>query len=257
MDRETSLMLQRNVKQTFRHRLAVFTMLTASLLVASPQVTLADSEKAETVDQGAANMEAAAQNAAAMVQDATATLASMLERPRFARVMKSAKGLIIFPSLLKAGYFVGGKSGSGILVLKNNDGTWTYPAFYQVTGGSFGLQIGASISQVVIAMMTDKAVSAAIDGNIELGGEIGVAIGPAAVDAGIDTNFDMLTFTISNGLFAGVALDGSTITKSTRRNQAFYSPQTSTKDILVEQTAHNPLASGLLDVLARASATGG
>ncbi|NNE24398.1 MAG: lipid-binding SYLF domain-containing protein [Rhizobiales bacterium] len=219
----------------------------------APESFAADTEKSETDNQSDTNLEAASLNAGALVQDAEATLIDMMDRPRFAKVMKRAKGLIIFPSLLKAGYFVGGKSGSGVLVLKNEDGTWSYPAFYQITGGSFGLQIGVSVSQVAIVLMSDQAVDAAINGNLKLGGELGVAIGPAAVDAGIDTNYDMLTFTISNGLFAGVALDGSTITKTPKRNHAFYGPEVKTREILIAQTVMNPKANSLLTRLGAAS----
>ena len=231
-------------------------MLGSTSLCLGSGVYAADTDKSEPKEQTAKDELTTAKNAAHLIEDAEATLNQLMERPRFRTVMQRAKGVIIFPSLLKAGYFVGGKSGAGLLALKRDDGTWSYPAFYQVTGGTFGLQIGASVSQVAIALMSDAAVDAAVNGNLKLGGELGVAIGPAAVDAGIDTNYDMLTFTISNGLFAGVALDGSTITKTVKRNQAFYGREVKTRDILITQTVEHPAAEPLRESLMRASTPG-
>ena len=190
-------------------------------------------------DSGEGDWSIAAHNAEALLDDALMAFDRMLERKRFVQVMDSARAMVLFPSLLKAGYFVGGKSGSGVLVVRTSDGGWSHPAFVQIVGGGFGLQIGVSVSQVALLVQSEQALESLLDGNLELGGEFSVAIGPAAVDAGIDTNFDVLTYTLTEGAYAGLTLEGSSVVKSIKRNHAYYGAKLSTRDIVLRGMGTN------------------
>ena len=140
-------------------------------------------------------------------------------------LIDKAQAIAVFPSVVKAAFIFGGREGKGVISRRTAQG-WTTPAFFNLGGGSFGAQIGADKTDYVLLIMNEKGLNALLGDKFEIGGEIGVAAGPvgretsAATDAQL--NAEILTYSRSKGLFAGVALKGTAITPDNKLNEAFY-----------------------------------
>lgn len=131
--------------------------------------------------------------------------------------LKSAKGVLIFPQVLKAGFFLGGSGGTGVLLVRDTaTGTWSEPAFYTVGSVTFGLQIGGESAEVAMVAMNQKALDSLLSSTAKLGGDVSVAIGPIGGGAkGAVTvpavTADFVSFTKAKGLYAGLNLEGSVL----------------------------------------------
>jgi len=172
------------------------------------------------------------------------------------RHLKNAKGVLIVPQMLKGAFMVGGEGGSGVLLVKDAKGSWSYPAFYTLGAVSFGLQIGGSASEVMLLLMTDKGVNAIVEGNrIKLGADVGVAAGPvgggaeAAVTLG---SADVLVYSRSKGAYIGISLEGSVIEPRKSLNKEYYGAEVESKPIVIDRKYSNAHASGLRSALAKA-----
>ncbi len=152
-----------------------------------------------------------------------------------------AKGIIIVPNLIRAAFFVGGRGGNGVMLVRGEDGRWSPPAFYTIGGLSFGLQAGGQSSELIIVVMTQRGVNAIMSREVTLGGDAGLAVGEigqgvnAATAIGLKS--DMYAFARSQGLFAGVSLEGSLISSKELWNQEMYGQGATPKSILVERTS--------------------
>jgi len=169
--------------------------------------------------------------------------------------LNQAKGLIIIPSLLKAGFVIGGSGGSGVLIVKDEKtGKWSQPAFYTLGSGTFGLQIGAEEAEVIMMVRTQKAVDALFTSSFKLGGDTSVAVGP--VGTGVKSNIvaDILSFTRTKGAYAGVSLEGSVIKTKDKWNEAYYGKAVSPADIIVKRSVGNPGSKALLTSVSKAAA---
>ena len=164
-----------------------------------------------------------------------------------------AKGVFIIPSLIKAGLIIGGEGGSGVLMVRGTDGSWSDPAFYTLAGASIGLQIGGEVSEMIFTLMTDEAVASLLDSEFKFGGDISVAIGPkgAGIGASSTTNAsaDIYAFSTAVGLFGGGALKGVKIFERTEWNQSYYGPDATPKAIVIERKFSNPQANKLRDAI--------
>lgn len=177
-------------------------------------------------------------DAANLVLKAAATVETFRSNPdmdALRNLMSRAKGVVIVPQLIKAGFIIGGEGGSAVMMTQKN-GAWSAPAFYTVAGGSFGLQAGAQASEVILVLMTDRAVDAILRNNVKLGADLGIAAGPigAGVEASTTTNLrdDVYAFALSKGLFGGIALEGSVLAPDDQANQAYYGKPVTAADIL-------------------------
>ena len=103
------------------------------------------------------------------------TLKARKDIPTFSEHLKSAYGVAIFPAVYKAGFFVGAEGGNGVMLSRNSDGAWGYPAFYVLASGSFGLQIGGQRAEIVLIMRSRGAVEAVIKHQGKLGADAGLA----------------------------------------------------------------------------------
>jgi lipid-binding SYLF domain-containing protein len=161
---------------------------------------------------------------------------------------------MIFPELVKGGFIIGGEGGSGVLVVRDSTRGWSYPAFYTLAAGSLGLQIGGQVSEVVLTVMSDKALDAVIDNQMKLGGDVSMAAGPLGkgVEASTTTNLeaDVYSFAKTAGLFGGVSLEGAGILKRDSWNANYYGSGATPYAILIERRFSNPNAQPLLDALA-------
>ncbi len=172
------------------------------------------------------------------------------------RHLKNAKGVMVVPQMLKGALGFGAEGGSGVLLVRNAKGNWSYPAFYTLGGVSFGLQIGGSASEVMLLLMTDRGVNAMIEGNrIKLGADLGVAAGPvgggaeAAVTLG---SADVLVYSRSKGAYVGISLEGSVIEPRQSLNKEYYGAEVESKPIVLERKYSNAHADALRGALATA-----
>lgn len=140
-------------------------------------------------------------------------------------LIDKAQAIAVFPSVLKAAFVFGGREGKGV-ISRRTDAGWTTPAFFNLGGGSFGAQIGADKTDYVLLIMNEKGLNGLLGDKFEIGGEVGVAAGPVGREASAATdaqlNAEILTYSRSKGLFAGVALKGTAITPDNNLNEAFY-----------------------------------
>ncbi|UCH72938.1 MAG: lipid-binding SYLF domain-containing protein [Rhodospirillales bacterium] len=172
------------------------------------------------------------------------------------RHAKNAKGVLVVPQMLKGAFGLGAEGGSGVLLVRDAKGSWSYPAFYTLGAVSFGLQIGGSASEVMLLLMTDRGVNAIVDGNrIKLGADLGVAAGPigAGAEAAVTLgSADVLVYSRSKGAYIGVSLEGSVIEPRESLNKEYYGVEVGAKPIVIQRTHSNPHADGLRSALAAA-----
>lgn len=168
--------------------------------------------------------------------------------------LNTAKGLLIVPSLLKAGFVFGGSGGSGVLIVPDTaTGSWSEPAFYTIGSVSFGLQIGGEAAEVVMYLRTQKAVDSMLTTSVKLGGDTSISAGPVGAGAKSNVMADIFSFSRSKGAFVGLALDGSVVTTRDEWNEKYYGKPVTPVDILVKGAASNPGAAGLRAAVAKAA----
>lgn len=221
--------------------------LLAAALCALILASCSSTESVSAVDD---TTEVAAQQ---LVDRSRATAESILSEKDFAAVrdlMPKAKGVLIFPQLVKAGFIFGGEGGKGIAVKRNPDGSWGYPAFYNMVGGSVGLQIGIESTEIMFLVMTDKAMNALLKNQFKVGADVSVALGPVGAGLGTaksspDLAADMYAYSKNTGLFTGGALKGTVITVRDDLNKAYYGRIATPRDILSEPDFVNTQADGL------------
>jgi lipid-binding SYLF domain-containing protein len=162
------------------------------------------------------------------------------------------KAVFISPNVVRGGFLIAGEGGEGVLIARREDGTWGYPAFYNMISGSLGIQIGGQLSSMIIAVMTEDGLNSILDSQFTFGADANVALVTvgAGVNArtGLNQNADMYAFSRNRGLFVGGALEGSVLQPSEASNRAYYGPAASTYQI-VQGNMFNPQANGLRAVL--------
>ena len=167
-------------------------------------------------------------------------------------MLKEARGLAIM-TVIKAGFGISGRGGSGVVVARMKNG-WSGPSAIGTGGAGFGFQIGAEVTEFVMVLNTDAAVKAfSGDANVTLGGDISVAAGPIGrhAEAAITPVAAVYTYSRSQGLFAGISLEGTVIATRNDANAAYYGRPVTARDILSGKTAPPPGAKRLLRVLAK------
>lgn len=143
-------------------------------------------------------------------------------------LLEKARGIAIFPGVIKAAYGLGGQYGRGILMIKNKKGEWSSPVFASLIGGSIGWQIGVQKADIILLFKTAKSIENISSGKITMGADISVAAGPIGRHLEADTDLEMeaeiYSYSKSKGLFAGVSLKGASIQIDRDANSAFYGP---------------------------------
>jgi len=139
-------------------------------------------------------------------------------------VLHNAKGIAVIPGEVKAGFIFGGELGGGVLVSRLPDGSWSPPAFISVAGGSFGLQIGGEVRDIVLVFNTNSSMANIENGRINLGGDVSVAAGPAGADMGVTaTNIPQVySYVRSAGAFIGATVAGSVLSFDFNSNRDLY-----------------------------------
>jgi lipid-binding SYLF domain-containing protein len=140
-------------------------------------------------------------------------------------LLDKAEAIAVFPGVVKAAFIFGGKGGQGVISRRTPKG-WTAPAFFNVSGGSFGAQIGASRTDYVLLIMNEDGLNGLLKDKFEIGGEVGVAAGPVGREAAASTNLmldaGILSYSRSKGAFIGAALKGAVISPDNDLNEAVY-----------------------------------
>jgi SH3 domain-containing YSC84-like protein 1 len=167
-------------------------------------------------------------------------------------VLKDARGLGLM-TVIKAGFGFSGRGGKGVVVARTKNG-WSGPSAIGTGGVGFGLQIGAEVTEFVFVLNTDAAVQAfSRDVNVTLGGDISVAAGPLGrnAEAGITPLAAIYTYSRSQGLFAGVSLEGTVIGTRNDANAEYYGRRVTPEEILSGKVPPPPGATRLVQVLTR------
>jgi lipid-binding SYLF domain-containing protein len=142
------------------------------------------------------------------------------------RLLERAYGIAVIPDVTKIAFFLGGRRGHGVLIVRDKDGRFTNPFFIAITGGSFGWQWGVESADIVLVFTTKRGVEGITGGKVTLGADASVAAGPVGrqASAGTDAGFsaEVYSYSRTRGVFAGLALDGSAITIDTGSNEIFY-----------------------------------
>jgi SH3 domain-containing YSC84-like protein 1 len=166
-------------------------------------------------------------------------------------ILEKAEAIAIFPGVKKAGFVVGGQWGRGIISVRDADTrNWSSPAFLTMTGGSVGAQIGGSEIDVILVIMNRSGVEHLLSNQVKLGGEISAAAGPVGRAGEASTDLQMqaqiLSYSRSRGLFAGVTVNGSVIKEDVDANTRFYEKTLSSEDIVFGRAGNSPASVGVL-----------
>ena len=173
-------------------------------------------------------------------------------------LLAKAHCVVIVPSVKRAGFIVGGQYGVGVATCRQPQGSgWTGPSTVKVEGGSFGLQIGGGETDIVMMVMNESGANKLMKSEFTLGGEGAVMAGPVgrATSAETDAYFraEILSYSRSRGLFAGVALKGSTLRSDDGDNKKLYGKEVKHQDILQGREPSPAVAKPLLDTLSQFS----
>ena len=162
------------------------------------------------------------------LRDAGTDLQELMNAPDAAvpqEVLKAAKCVAIVPDMVKGGFVVGGRHGRGVATCRTENG-WSAPAFFTLSGGSWGAQIGVASLDVVMLIMNDQGMQDLLKSEFKLGGEASIAAGPVGRQAEASTDWKMksqvLTYSRARGAFAGLELNGAVIKPDSDSTSAFY-----------------------------------
>ena len=170
----------------------------------------------------------------------------------FLAALKEARGVMIFPDVFQAGAGIGGQSGDGVMLVRNANGMWSYPAFYDIGGGSLGLQLGAQSTEYVLLLMTDRAVEAAISSPGQIGLDTQATFGELSAGNVSSTTFkgaSVVGFTKGEGIYAGASLSGAGVTPKSDWTEAYYGQFLTVRDVLLDGRASNRGADPLREAL--------
>ena len=155
------------------------------------------------------------------------------------QVLEKAECVIVFPSVLKAAFVVGASYGRGAMVCRTGEhfrGPWGAPAMFALEGGSIGFQIGGEATDLVLLIMNDRGASSIISSKVKLGGDASVAAGPVGRDAAANTDAymraEILSYSRTRGIFAGVSLEGSTLRPDDDATADVYGRKLTAKEII-------------------------
>ena len=170
-------------------------------------------------------------------------------------VLEHAKCIAVVPHLLKGGFIFGAENGRGVATCRTRSG-WSAPAFFTITGGSWGLQIGAEGIDLVMVIQGDRGMEHLINSKFEIGGDASAAAGPVGRHASADTdwklNTEILTYSRAKGAFAGITLNGAAIRRDDDSTEAVYGKEISTRRILQGDVPPPPQARSFLDAVRNA-----
>ena len=165
----------------------------------------------------------------ARVITATAILEEWQQMPDLAipdRLLERAQAIAVFPNVLKGAFFVGGRGGRGVVLVRDSNGRWSNPSFITLAGGSFGFQWGVQSADIILVFTTRRGIEGISGGKVTIGGDIAGAVGPVgrqmSGSTDLNLNAEVYSYSRAKGLFAGVALDGSSMSIDYSANEKYY-----------------------------------
>jgi lipid-binding SYLF domain-containing protein len=171
------------------------------------------------------------------VADATDVIDQFLRIPEQSippALLSRAYAIAVIPNVVRISFALGARRGRGILVVRQDDHSWSNPAFVTLTGGSFGFQAGVQSADVILVFKTRRGVDNIANGKLTLGADASIAAGPVgrSVEGATDIRFaaEVVSYSRARGIFAGVALAGSGVTMDRKANAAFYSSPSMTPE---------------------------
>jgi lipid-binding SYLF domain-containing protein len=176
-------------------------------------------------------------------------------------VLEKAECVIVFPSVLKAAFVVGASYGRGAMVCRSGEhfrGPWGAPAMFALEGGSVGFQIGGQATDLILLIMNERGASSILESKVKLGGDASVAAGPVGRDAAANTDAymraEVLSYSRTRGLFAGVSLEGSTLRPDDNATEDVYGRKLTAREIVLGGHIEVPESGRhLVDVLQKGS----
>lgn len=180
-----------------------------------------------------------------------------------AELLKKARCVLVLPSVKKLAIGIGGSYGRGVMTCRGGEkftGGWSAPAMYALEGANIGFQLGGQATDFLILVMNDRGVNSLLGSKVKLGADAAAAAGPVGRDVAAATDLvmraEMLSYSRSRGLFAGISLEGSTLRPDGSATEKLYGRKLSAKEILREGKAGMPGSAGIL-ISALNGATGG
>jgi lipid-binding SYLF domain-containing protein len=168
-------------------------------------------------------------------------------------LLEKAECIIVFPSVLKAAFVLGGSYGRGAMVCRTGEhfnGSWGSPAMYALEGGSIGFQLGGQATDLVLLVMNERGASSILNSKVKIGADASAAAGPKGRDASADTDAymraEILSYSRSRGLFAGISLEGSTLRPDDDASADVYGRKISAREIVLENKVAVPQSGRLL-----------
>ncbi len=190
-----------------------------------------------------------------LVDDAAESLRSFASDRNFDGLwdlMDEAEALVVIPRSVRAGFVFGGSGGNGVMIAKNESGGWSEPVFLRISSFSLGLQAGGQVSEVVLAVMTDRGVRDLLSSTVKLGADMSIAVGPFGGGAKAATS-DVLAFSRAQGVYGGISAEGGVLKVNNNWNEAYYGAEVTPRDVVRRGAVANP-ASGALKEAAAALA---
>ncbi|HKM68201.1 MAG TPA: lipid-binding SYLF domain-containing protein [Candidatus Acidoferrum sp.] len=164
-------------------------------------------------------------------------------------LLSKSECVIVYPSVLKAAFIVGGSYGRGVITCRTGEGhngPWSAPAMFALEGGSFGLQIGGQATDFVLLIMNDSGANSVLSSKVKIGADASAAAGPVGRTTSAETDIvmkaEILSWSRSRGVFAGVSLEGSTMRSDDGANKNIYGKELSAKEIVQGGVVKTPPA---------------
>lgn len=172
---------------------------------------------------------ALAESSAAKIEDCTEVVKAIKAIPEQGvppMLLKDAQAIAIIPGVIKVGFVLGGRYGTGVVTVRDEKGNWSAPVFIKIAGGSLGWQIGAESTDLILVFKTKKSAEGIFHGRFTLGADASVAAGPVGRSAegatDLELKAEIYSYSRSRGLFAGIALNGAAIMVDDDANASYY-----------------------------------
>jgi lipid-binding SYLF domain-containing protein len=168
-------------------------------------------------------------------------------------LLDKAECVIVLPSVVKFAIGFGGSYGRGVMTCRSGkefNGLWSAPSMMALEGGSFGLQLGGQATDFVLLVMNARGASSILTSQVKLGGDMAAAAGPkgrsAAASTDVTLRAEILSYSRSRGLFAGISLEGSTLRPDNDGNERLYGKGVTGQDVVINSKIHAPASAKLL-----------
>jgi SH3 domain-containing YSC84-like protein 1 len=197
----------------------------------------------------------AATDEQATVEHALGTLQDLRGDKEFGNareLLHQARAVLIAPRIFKAGFFFGGEGGQAVLMTRGSH-NWSDPAFYTVASASFGLQIGAQESEMIMFIMSDRALQALMQDQFKIGANAGIAVATlgSTVEGATTTHAgaDIIVWASASGAYAGISLDGTLVKPRREADANYYGRPVTSSDIVLRRNVRNSAAARLVRTL--------